>query len=115
MFAPNLYIADPKQEYLTMSGVSRKSLPSWREAATATGFGILCIKREKGEWFTVSAVNEMKLAILADVGLRPGVMVSEAELLKKLAVISLPETDALAWIRLSREWATTVTHSKKTA
>ena len=98
-----------------MSGVSRKSSPSWREAATATGFGILCIKSEKGESFTVSSVNEMKVAILSDVGLRPGVMVSEAELLKKLALISLPETDALAWIRLSRDWATTFTHSEKRA
>lgn len=101
------------QEYLTMSGVSRKSSPSWREAATATGFGILCIKSEKGECFTVSAVNAMKTAILADVGLRPGVMVSEAELLKKLAFTSMPETDAQAWIRLSRAWATTFTHSNK--
>lgn len=98
-----------------MSGVSRKSSPSWREAATATGFGILCIKSEKGEWFTVSAVNEMKAAILADVGLRPAVMVSETELLKKLALISMPETDADAWIRLSRDWATTFTRSKKRA
>jgi hypothetical protein len=98
-----------------MSGVSRKSLPSWREAATATGFGILCIKSEKGEWFTVSAVNEMKVAILADVGLRPGLLVSEAELLEKLVLASMPETDAHAWIRLSRDWATTFTHSKKRA
>ena len=98
-----------------MSGVSRKSLPSWREAATATGFGILCINSEKGEWFTVSAVNEMKVAILADAGLRPGVMVSEAELLKKLALISMPETDADVWIQLSRDWATTFTRSKKRA
>ena len=96
-----------------MSGVSRKSSPSWREAATATGFGILCIKNEKGEWFTVSAVSEMKGAVLADIGLRPGVMVSEAELLKKLALTSMPETDAHEWIRLSRDWATTFTHSKK--
>jgi len=98
-----------------MSGVSRKPSPSWREAATATGFGILCIKSEKGEWFTVSLVNEMKVAILADVGLRPGVMVSEAELLKKLALTSMPKTDADAWIRLSRDWATTLTRSKKRA
>ena len=98
-----------------MSGVSRKSLPSWREAATATGFGILCIKSEKGEWFTVSLVNELKVAILADVGLRAGVMVPEAELRKKLALTSMPETDADAWIQLSRDWATTVTRSKKSA
>ena len=98
-----------------MSGVSRKSSPSWREAATATGFGILCIKSEKGEWFTVSAVNEKKAATLADVGLRPFVMVSETELLEKLALTSMPEADAFAWIRLSRDWATTFTHSKKSA
>jgi hypothetical protein len=95
-----------------MSGVSRKSLPSWREAATAAGFGILCIKSEKGEMFTVSAVDEMRAPILADAGLRPGVMVSEADLLRKLALAQMPETDAHAWIRLSRDWATTITHSK---
>lgn len=97
-----------------MSGVSGRSSPSWREAATATGFGILCIKDEKGEWFTVSAVHERKRDILADVGLRPGVMVPEAELLQKLALTML-ETEVHEWIQLSREWATTVTHSKKSA
>jgi hypothetical protein len=40
-----------------MSGVFPKALPSWREAAAASGFGILCIKSENGEWFTVSAVS----------------------------------------------------------
>jgi predicted RNA-binding protein (virulence factor B family) len=98
-----------------MSEVSRKSAPSWREAATATGFGILCLKSEKGEWFTISMVNEVKIGILADVGLRPGVMVSEAELLEKLALAALPETGARAWIQLSRDWATTFTHSRKRA
>ena len=76
-----------------MSGVSGRSSPSWREAATATGFGILCIKDEKGEWFTVSAVHERKRDILADVGLRPGVMVPEAELLQKLALTMLWDLD----------------------
>lgn len=95
-----------------MSGVSKKSLPSWREAATATGFGVLCIKSEKGEWFTVSAVNEMKAPILASVGLRPGVMVSEVDLLTKLVLTQMHETDAHEWIRLSRDWATTFTYSK---
>ena len=96
-----------------MSGVSRKSSPSWREAATATGFGILCIKSEQGEWFTVSMVNETKGPILADVGLHPGVMVPEADLLKKLALTPMPETDAHAWIRLSRDWFTTFTRTQK--
>jgi hypothetical protein len=96
-----------------MSGESTKSLPSWREAAAATGFGILCLKSEMGECFTVSAVNEMKVAILANVGLGPGVMVSEAELLRKLVLTPMPEADAHAWIRLSREWATTFTHRKR--
>jgi hypothetical protein len=95
-----------------MSGVSRKSSPSWREAATANGFGVLCIKSEKGEWFTVSLVNEIKAPILADAGLYPCVMVSEADLLKKLALTQMPEADAHTWIRLSRDWATTITHSK---
>ena len=95
-----------------MSGVSKKSLPSWREAATATGFGVLCINSEKREWFTVSLVSEVKAPILADAGLRPGVMVSEAEMLKKLAITQMPEVDAHEWIRLSREWVTRITHSK---
>jgi hypothetical protein len=97
----------------TMSGVSRRSLPSWREAATANGFGVLCVKSEKGEWFTVSMVNETKAAVLANVGLHPGAMVSEADLLKKLGLTQMPEADAHAWIRLSRDWATTFTHSRK--
>ena len=96
-----------------MSEVSRKSLPSWREAATANGFGVLCIKSEKGEWFTVSMVNETKASILANVGLRPGVMVSEADLLKKLALTQMPKTDAHGWIQLSRDWATTFTRTQK--
>lgn len=94
-----------------MSGVFRKALPSWREAAAVSGFGILCIRSENGEWFTVSAVDVTKVAILANVGLRPGAMVSEAELLKKLAQAAMSEADVHAWIRLSREWATTFTHS----
>ena len=95
-----------------MSGVFKKALPSWREAAAASGFGILCIKSEKGEWFTVSAVSVTKAAILANVGLRSGAMVSEAELRKKLAQAAISEADVHAWIRLSREWATTFTRSK---
>jgi hypothetical protein len=94
-----------------MPGVFKKALPSWREAAAASGFGILCLKSEKGEWFTVSAVNVTKVAILSSVGLRSGAMVSEAELRKKLAQAAISEADVHAWIRLSREWATTFTHS----
>jgi hypothetical protein len=55
----------------------------------------------------------MKVAILANVGLGSGVMVSEAELLRKLVLTPMPEADAHAWIRLSREWATTFTHRKR--
>lgn len=96
-----------------MSGVLRKSLPSWREAAAATGFGILCLRDEDGEWFTVSAVNETKVGILAEVGLHPGVMVSEIELLKKLTQAAMSEADANAWIGLSQKWATTFRHSNR--
>jgi hypothetical protein len=102
-----------KQEFLNMSGVLRKSLPSWREAAAATGFGILCLRNEDGEWFTVSAVNETKVGILADVGLHPGVMVSEIELLKKLTQAAMSEADANAWIGLAQKWATTFRHSNR--
>lgn len=95
-----------------MSGLIEKPLPSWRDAAAATGFGVLCIRSEKGEWFTVSAVDLTKVAILANAGLRPGTMVSEAEMLERLAHAAMSTADAHAWIALSREWATTFTHSK---
>lgn len=94
-----------------MSEIFGNALPSWREAAEVNGFGILCIRSEKGESFTVSAVNGTKAAILADVGLL-GAMVSEAELLEKLAQVAMSEADVHKWLLLSRAWSTTFTHSK---
>lgn len=49
----------------------------------------------------MEASVELQAAILADVGQRPGAMMSEAELLKKLAQAPMSEADVRPWIRLS--------------
>ena len=55
-----------KQGRPIMSGLLKTSLPSWREAAVANGFGILCIQGPEGErvagfsgtfWIAPSAVQ----------------------------------------------------------
>jgi hypothetical protein len=76
-------------------------------------YAALFLRSEYGEWSTVSAVNETKVGILADVGLHPGVMVSEIELLKKLTQAAMSEADANAWIGLAQKWATTFRHSNR--
>ena len=91
------------------------TLPSWRDAAAADGFGVLCIRCETGEWFTVSSVKETKAAIFANAGLYPCAMVSEPVLIEKLAHAAVSESEALAWVQLAKQWATTFRRSKSVA
>jgi hypothetical protein len=94
-----------------MSAASKESLPSWRKAMVANGFGILCIRGPEGEQFTVGAIDAAKAAALNEQGLRPWAMVSEAELRAKLARAEFSESDVEAAIQLARAWATTVTRT----
>jgi hypothetical protein len=84
-----------------MSGISTKSLASWRDAH---GFGILDIISPRGEYFLVET---QATADPADFG--AWAEMSESQLRAYLAERGLSASDADAAIQLSREWATTVT------
>lgn len=91
------------------------TLPSWRDAAAAHGFGVLCIRCETGEWFTVSSVKETKTAIFGNAGLYPFALVSEPVLIEKLAHAGVSESEALSWVHLAKQWATTFRRRSHTA
>jgi hypothetical protein len=63
----------------------------------------------------VSSVEETKATISANAGLYPGTMVSEPVLVKKLADAAVSESETLAWIHLSKQWATTFRRSNAAA
>jgi hypothetical protein len=90
-----------------MSGAPEKPLPSWRNAAEANGFGILCIRGPEGERFTIGPVDSTKVATLQAQGFRIGVLVSEAEVRVQLTQAGFSEPDIEASLQLSRDWATT--------
>jgi hypothetical protein len=92
-----------------MSGAWKKSLPSWRKAADANGFGILCIRGPEGERFVIGPTDPTKVTALCEKGFRVGVWVPENELRAQLAQAGFSEPDIEASIQLSRDWATTVT------
>ena len=85
-----------------MSGVLKTSLASWREAH---GFGILNIIGPQGESFFVetrpAATGVSDTDAWADM--------TELQLRTFLAERGLSDADAEEAIRLSRQWATTVT------
>lgn len=91
-----------------MSGASRKTLASWREAH---GFGILCIVSPEGEHFLVGPDESQAAAGSDQHGAASWTGLSDAQLRQYLAEkgLSGPETEDA--IQLSREWATTVTGS----
>jgi hypothetical protein len=91
-----------------MSGASKR-LPSWREAAEARGFGVLCVNDRHGERFTIAPVDRARSAEFAARGVRMGIAMTEAQLRDELANAGLSAVEIVAAIRLSRDWATTWT------
>ena len=92
-----------------MSGVSRQSLASWREAH---GFGILCIVSPEGERFLVGPDESQVAAGSNEHDPVSWTGLSDDELrqyLVKEKGFSLHDTEDA--IQLSREWATTITGS----
>jgi len=84
-----------------MSGVSKKSLASWRDAH---GFGILCIRSPLGERFVVvpsedSASALQNLSALMDA--------SESAFRSRLELANLSDAEIEEAVELAREWATT--------
>ena len=92
-----------------MSGVSRRSLASWREAH---GFGILCVVGPEGERFHVGPDESQVAAGSNEHDPASWTGLSEAQLreyLVKKRGFSLDDTEDA--IQLSREWATLITGS----
>ena len=92
-----------------MPDAFKPALPSWRRAADANGFGILCIRSTEGERFAIGSTDPMKVADLSEKGFRVGVWVPEEELRGQLAHAGFSEHDIEASIQLARDWATTIT------
>ena len=90
-----------KRGYQIMSGVLKTSLASWREAH---GFGILNIIGPRGESFFVET---RPAATVSDTDAWADM--TELQLRTFLAERGLSDADAEEAIRLSRQWATTVT------
>jgi hypothetical protein len=87
----------------------KESLPSWRKAAEAHGFGILCIKNADGERFTIAPVDPGRVAELIAKGVKAGVPLSENDVRSQLAQAGFFDADITKGIALAREWATTWT------
>src|SRR5688500_2258337 len=86
-----------------MTGISQRSLASWREAH---GFGILTISGPTGDHFLVEA------NVAADPSgpaFGSWVDMSEAQLRQYLAERGFSIADTDDAIQLSRQWATTIT------
>jgi hypothetical protein len=94
-----------------MSGALRKSSPSWRKAAEANGFGILCIKGTDGERFSIALLDAGRFSKFAARGLRAGLSMTETELRAQLVQAGFSEPDIEAGIQLSRDWATLIKKS----
>src|SRR6266852_2176783 len=91
-----------------MSGASKKSLASWRDAH---GFGILCIRSPLGERFVV-VPSEDSASVLQDASALMDASESAfRSRLKQLANLSDAEIDEA--VELAREWATTFEGSGK--
>jgi hypothetical protein len=84
-----------------MSRVLNESLASWREAH---GFGILNIISPGGDYFLVESRTSTDPA-----DLQVWVTMSEPQVRQHLAERGFSDPDTDHAIRLSREWATTVT------
>src|SRR5437773_2234740 len=99
--------ANRKRGFANRIFTVRKSLPSWREAAEANGFGILCIRGEDGERFTIVARDRARLDEFTARGLQVGLPCTEPELRAQLTQAGFSDPDTEAGIQLSRDWATT--------
>lgn len=84
-----------------MSGVSKKSLASWRDAH---GFGILCIRGPLGERFVV-VPSEDSLSVLQDAS--AWMDTSESALRSRLKLAELSDAEIDEAVDLARAWATT--------
>lgn len=91
---------------MVMFGALKKSLASWSDAH---GFSILCIQSPNAERFVV--VPSSSDAPLASQGAPPWRGMSESALRTHLAETGLSDQEIDEAVRLSREWATTVTGS----
>jgi hypothetical protein len=90
-----------------MSGVSRNSLASWREAH---GFGILCIVGPEGERFFVGPDESQVAASANEHDPASWTGLSDAQLREYLVQDKgFSPHDTEDAIQLSREWATTIT------
>lgn len=92
-----------------MSEVLKESLASWFDAH---GFGVLCIQSSRGERFLVVPHDQTQIASVTagETRLRAG---SEAEARVQLEAAGFAAADIDDAIRLSREWATTVTPDRR--
>ena len=86
-----------------------QALPSLSKAATANGFGVLCIRNADGERFTIVQMNAAGLAALGARGIRLGGPLTEAELREQLEAAGFPDDKIDAGILIARQWATTIT------
>ena len=91
-----------------MSGASKRSLASWREAH---GFGILCIVSPEGEHFLVGPDKSQIAAGSVECDPASWTGLSDAQLRQYLGENGLSAPDIEDAIQLSREWATTITGS----
>ena len=90
-----------------MSDASKKLSPSWREAATAQGFGVLCVLLPEGERFTFILTDATKVR---EQGFRAiETLLSESELRAQLTQVGFSDAGIEAGIQVARAWATTMT------
>lgn len=85
---------------------SKKLSPSWRQAADAQGFGVLCVRLPEGERFTFILTDATKVR---EHGFRAiETLLSESELRAQLTLVGFSDADIEAGIQVARTWATTM-------